>query len=566
MRRLHLTEWSIHAAAILTAFLAGVNLLSAVTPALPERHALLRAVLSEGVRHGARLAAVLAGFGLLLLARSIWRRKRVAWAVVTILLAVSAVSHLLKGLDYEEAALTAGLVVWLSVLRPHFQARSDPPSVRQGLLTLTGAALFTLAYGTTGFYLLDRHFGELFTLRAALVQTVTMFAEFYDPGLQPVTSFGRYFAASIYVVGVGTFAVAILTLFRPVLLRGAAGVHERARARTIVATHGCSSLARFALFPDKAYFFSPGGSLVAYTVKGGVALALGDVLGPDGDLAAALAAFQAFCARNDWRPAFYQILPDDLDRYRLAGFELLGIGHEAIVDLQAFSLEGKEAKTLRGAFNRLTRLGYRAALHPPPLPDDLLAELRAVSDEWLTTVHGREKGFSLGWFDDDYIRSSPVMAVHAPDGRISAFANIIPEYQRRESTIDLMRRRHAVESGTMDFLFIALLRWAREEGYATFNLGLSPLAGVGAEAGDPAIERALHYIYEHVNQFYGFKGLHDFKEKFRPQWSPRYLAYPGIATLPAVAVAIIRADSGDVFVWDYLREVVGARLGRRKIA
>ncbi len=565
MPRLRLTEWSIHAAAILTAFLAGVNLLSAVTPALPERHALLSSLLPQGVRQGARLAAVLTGFGLLLLARQLWRRKRAAWLAVTLLLGISAVSHLLKGLDYEEAALTTLLAVWLIVLRPHFQARSDPPSVRQGLLVLAAAVLFTLAYGTAGFYLLDRHFSVHFSLSAALQQTVTMFTQFYDPGLEPLTGFGRYFADSIYAVGAAALGFALVAVFRPVLLRRPPGADERERARTIVAVHGRSSLARFALFPDKVYFFSPGGSLVAYTVKGGVAVALGDVIGPGEDLAA-LPAFQAFCARNDWRPAFYQILPDDLDRYRRSGFEVLSIGHEAIVDLQTFSLEGKEAKTLRGAFNRLTRLGYQAALHPPPLPDDLLAELRAVSDEWLTTVHGREKGFSLGWFDDDYIRSGPVMAVHGPDGRISAFANIIPEYQRRESTIDLMRRRHAVESGTMDFLFIALLRWAQEEGYATFNLGLSPLAGVGAEAGDPAIERTLHYFYEHVNQFYGFKGLHDFKEKFRPQWSPRYVAYSGIANLPAVAVAIIRADAGDEFVWDYLREVVGTRLGRRKIA
>ena len=62
-------------------------------------------------------------------------------------------------------------------------------------------------------------------------------------------------------------------------------------------------------------------------------------------------------------------------------------------------------------------------------------------------------------------------------------------------------------------------------------------------------ERALGFIFEHVNQFYDFKGLHAFKSKFHPIWSPRYLVYPGPASLPAVAVALILADSGTAVLW-----------------
>ncbi len=97
----------------------------------------------------------------------------------------------------------------------------------------------------------------------------------------------------------------------------------------------------------------------------------------------------------------------------------------------------------------------------------------------------------------------------------------------------------------MDFLFVCLINWARETGFATFNLGLSSLSGIGENAGDPAIEKALHYVYEHINQFYNFQGLHDFKEKFHPEWSPRFLIYQGAASLPGVAAAVVRADSGN---------------------
>jgi len=77
-------------------------------------------------------------------------------------------------------------------------------------------------------------------------------------------------------------------------------------------------------------------------------------------------------------------------------------------------------------------------------------------------------------------------------------------------------------------------------------------------------ERALHYIYEHVNQFYNFKGLHQFKEKFHPHWSPRYLAYPGMASLPAVAITLVRADSGADFAREYLRNPIEGWRERRE--
>jgi phosphatidylglycerol lysyltransferase len=544
-------SWSVRLAATLTAVMGVLNVTSGVTPSEPERVRQISAWSPLFMRHGGHLAAALAGFALLLLAVNLARRKRAAWFLTEAVLLVSVASHMIKGFDFEEAAVAAGLAVFLFSQRHYFHALSDPPSVRQGLRVMFGALAFTLFYGVAGFYLLDHHFSVNFGLWAALRQTVVMFTQLYDPGLEPVTRFGRWFADSIYGVSVATTGWAFLMIVRPVLLRRPANLAERARALAIVTAHGRSSLAPLALMDDKSYFFSPGGSVIAFVVKARVALALGDPIGPPDDLAAAVAAFLEHCSRRDWRPAFYQVMPDGIERYRAAGFETLCIGHEAIVDLATFSLEGRAMKPLRGAVNRLQRSGARAIVVEPPLEDRLLRELRAVSDEWLDTMHGSEKRFSLGWFDDAYLRSGPVMTVVTPAGGIRAFANLCTEFQRNELTVDLMRYRRDAESGTMDFLLIEQFRWARERGYDTFNLGLSALARVGGERGSPAFERALRFIYEHVNGFYSFKGVHDFKDKFSPRWEPRHLVYPGATSLPAVALALILADSGTSTFWPW---------------
>ncbi|PWB74012.1 MAG: hypothetical protein C3F07_08655 [Anaerolineales bacterium] len=540
-----LTEtWGVRFSAILVTLMGIVNVLSAVTPSLSDRMRLLERYSPLEVRHGGHLTAALAGFALVVLARNLARRKRVAWILTLIVLGISAVSHLVKGLDYEEALLAGGLAVILWGMRAHFHARSDPPSIQQGLRVLFVAFLFTLAYGVVGFFLLDRHYSVNFGFSAALRQTVVMFTQFYDPGLVPITRFGRFFADSIYIVGAVTFGYAGLMLLRPVFMRESTTQEERQRARIIVEGYGHSSLARPLLFDDKRYVFTPGGSVIGYVLVGRTAVTLGDPIGPTEDLLPSIQAFASLCQRNDWLPVFYQTLPEAVDAYKSAGFDALCIGHEGIVDLHTFTLEGKEGKALRSPVNKLKHAGFTFTLHEPPIPDELLEELCAISDEWLTMMHGSEKRFSLGWFDDDYIRNSPIAAVHAPEGWISAFANIVTEFQLNEVTIDLMRHRRGMENGTMEFLFVSMFQWSRERGYDTFNLGLSALSGVGEKPEDPAIEKIMRFVYEHVNQFYNFKGLHNFKEKFHPRWSPRYLIYFGTANLAQAWLSVTQANSG----------------------
>ncbi|MEQ8225387.1 MAG: phosphatidylglycerol lysyltransferase domain-containing protein, partial [Candidatus Eremiobacterota bacterium] len=478
IRAISFDIWNIRAVSLLTAVMGIINIISAITPVMAVRLALIKSYLPLEIRHGGRLSATLAGFGLLLLSGQLWRRKRVAWFLTVILLIISVCSHIIKGLDYEEAMVATIIIIWLLALRHNFHASSDRPSVKHGLMVVAFSVIFTLIYGITGFYLLDRHFSVNFGLIAAVKQTVIMFIEFYDPGLEPVTGFGKYFADSIYLVGLITLSYSVIMLFRPVLIREPATEQEREKAKSIVEAYGKSALSRLTLLDDKSFYFSHGNSVISYVTSGGTALVLGDPIGPEEDIPKIIKEFQELCSKNDWKPAFFQTLPDNLEHYKNAGFRTLCIGQEAIVNLETFTLKGKAGKDLRPPLNKLTKLGYRAELHKPPLTDTLIGELKIISDEWLTMMHGTEKKFTLGWFDYEYIKNCPVMAVHGPEGDITAFANIIPIYSCNQSTIDLMRRKKKIENGTMDFLFISLLEWARENGNTGFSLGLCPFTGI----------------------------------------------------------------------------------------
>ncbi len=534
----------VHLVALLTALMGAINFLSAITPAMQYRLRLLEQYSPFTVTHGGHLTSALAGFALFLLSVSLWRRKQMGWLLTVIILILSIFVHLFKGLDYEEATLAALLAGLLIYLRPYFHARSDPPSIQQGLQVLFAALLFTLAYGVIGFYLLDRHFRVHFGLWDAIRQTVVMFTQFYDPGLQPITGFGPYFAASIYAVGAATFGYAFVMLLRPVLNRRLATDEDRSRAWDIVRAHGRTALARYAVLEDKKFFFTPNDTLISYVVENRVALALGDPIGPSKDVANAISSFKSLCESNDWLPAFYQVLPDCLSDYKDADFESLLLGQEAIVDVSNFTLDGSENKTLRNGYNKLVRNGYHYDVVQPPFSPRMLRELNTISNEWLSSRGAAEMRFSLGWFDEEYLNTCPILLVRDREGFIEAFANVVTEFQNNSVAVDLMRHRAHVESGLMDFLFVSLLTWAKEQKYSTFNLGLSALSGVGEHSDAAPIERALRYIYTNVNRFYNFRGLHAFKEKFHPIWSPRYLIYPSPTSLPTVSVALIRAQYG----------------------
>ncbi len=515
-----------------------VNLFSAVTPALQERLLLIESLFPLQVRAGTRLATALAGFALIVLASGIWRGKKAAWWVTVAVLLASTAGHLIKGFDFEEASLAAVLLLGMLIFRQRFQAGSDAPTVSRGLRTLLIAFAFTLVYGMAGFYLLDRHFAVRYNLWQAAYQTLRMLTSFTGPAMPAATLFGRYFVDFIYLVGIGTTGYALLALLAPVLQRQKPGISEKQRAAAIVDKSGRTILARFCLLPDKQYFFSPGGSLITYAYANRTAVVLGDPVGPEEDGLAAVQAFQEYCFHNDWLLTFYQTRSETLPIYHTAGMQSLKIGEEALVDCTAFSLKGSEMKPVRNAASKMERMGFICQVYHPPHPPALIDPMKQISDGWVQAHGGKEMKFSLGWFDPAYLNATDVVTVQDAGGKVIAFANLVEADQKRELGVDLMRHAEEMPAGAMDFLFSGLILEAQKQGYLRFNLGLSGLAGVGEHHQDPVIERALHYIYTHVHTAYNFKGLHSFKQKFSPDWSPRYLIYPNLASLPVIAAAI----------------------------
>jgi phosphatidylglycerol lysyltransferase len=223
---------------------------------------------------------------------------------------------------------------------------------------------------------------------------------------------------------------------------------------------------------------------------------------------------------------FYQISPALLSYCADAGLRAFKLGELATVDLTDFDLNGRKGANLRQTASRAEREGLAFSMIAAEDVPNVIDELKAVSDAWLAYHHTREKGFSLGTFDPNYICAQPV-AVLRMEGAIVAFATLMVTDKRMEGTVDLMRLTPSAPKGAMDFLFVKILQYLRDAGYSQFNLGMAPLSGMSRRSVAPFWDKVGGAMFEHSARFYNFKGLRAFKSKFHPDWEPRYLAVAG---------------------------------------
>jgi phosphatidylglycerol lysyltransferase len=290
-------------------------------------------------------------------------------------------------------------------------------------------------------------------------------------------------------------------------------------------------------------FSESGRAFLMYGVHRGVWVALGDPVGPRDDSRELAWRFCELADEHGARPAFYEIGCGELPMYVDLGLSLVKVGEEARVPLADFSLDGGARKGLRRSLRDAERAGLTLEIADPPLAPALWEEMEGVSDAWLGERNTREKGFSLGFFDTGYLRHFPQALVRR-DGRLVAFANLWQAGGREELSVDLMRYAPDAPPGVMDYLFLRLMLWGKEQGFGWFNLGIAPLSGFETRALAPFWSRLGGLVYRHGEHFYNFRGLRQYKDKFDPVWSPRYLASRGGLALPYVLTSVASLISG----------------------
>ncbi len=526
--------------------LAFVDVTGAVFKVASGHHSIVRGVLGGTAPGAPRFLLMLSGLLLIAAAPGLLRAKRMAFVLALGAALASFALHPLRLRDPDEIGSLISLAVVLGLISSFrvFPARSDPVRLRQGLWWLIGGELFVLVVGFVGLYFIDHEFVEPVDIPEALRNAFRILFVLPSTTLQPISHHGQRFIEALRALSLVVLAISAWHFVHPVVNRAIVRPNELRRVKEILAGHATTSLAHFHLLDDKSYFFSRDGQAVlSFRMAGGTAVVLGEPVGPPHSALAAAAEFVKMCELNGWRFGFHQVTESGAASLASLALNKIKIGEEAVIPVQTFSLAGKSFKHLRNSQNALNRTGFQVEELPQPLDHGTLSELREVSDAWLSDGGHRERKFTLGRFDAEYLRETRVFVVRREGERIEAFANVLPRYHSPDGTFDLMRRRPDSADGVMDLLILHFIELFRIEGCEGLNLGLAPLANV--EGGGP-LPTALRLVYERGNAAFNFRGLRAYKDKWKPRWEDRYLLFGSeIDLLPvAVAVARIGEDQG----------------------
>jgi lysyl-tRNA synthetase class 2 len=487
--------------ALFAALIGVIDVVSALTPEFSERLEAVRGQLPSGTPELAGAVAFAAGVAMLWLSGSLARRKHRAWQLAVVLVSVSAVAHLAKGLDVEEAlgnvALLAALVHW----RPWFDAPGDPTWRRPFIATvLLGAVAATGVVLTEG----AAERGFLLLLLGDLLALIYLW----------------------------------LRAWREPQERD---LHQLERARDLVARHGSDSLAFFSLRGDRRYHFAEGDrAFLAYRVVAGCALVSGDPIGEARAIPGLFDEFRRHAASRGWRVVMLHASRPLAELYRSRGMRAVAIGDEAVLQTSSFSLEGRQIRKVRQSVSRLRRAGYTVQVVGAREMSELRrAQVEHVSQAWL----GRwcERGFSMAMDDLHAYDDSRFVLAMGPDGRVGGFLHLVPFHHGY--SLSSMRRLSGTPNGLMEFLICEAAAWGREHGVEELSLNFSVFADIlRAGPGSAWFLRAARWVLLRLDGLFQLERLFAFNRKFSPVWRTRYVCFERGLDVPLLSVATLKVE------------------------
>ncbi len=512
--------------------------LAAAGPDDPARRRLIGRLVPAALPSAALVLALLVGLALLVLVPKLARGHRTAVRLAIALLVLLAVLNIVKGLEYEEAALALSLALVLTVTRRAFSLGSSNRPRPALVLAATATWLLVYAAVLVGPLASDR--GR--TIRRALHHAI---GHVLRVSLGPPQLSGTWVSLVEVLIGCAA-AISLLvlrSLLRPAAAPSGHNDGEYRVARAIVERHGVDSLSPFILRPDKGFHFDRNGVL-AYRLIGETAVISGDPIAPEREGPLVLASFQELARKRGWRVAVWAASARHLDAYRDLGLRAVCAGEEAFVDPAGFTLEGRRVRKLRQSVHRVQRRGWSiSSCDGRDLDQHVSREIDALEAAWRQSKW-RLLGFAMGMgpFDADPRPDDLYLLARSPGGQLRAVMRFASHCGRL--SLDTMHRLPGTPNGLNEALVCRALEVARERGVAEVSLNYAGLGHLARDRrGDGKKPTRLNRIVLRVlRRRFQMERLVRFNEKFFPEWRPRYLVYESRAGLPLAVLRVLQAE------------------------
>ena len=344
----------------------------------------------------------------------------------------------------------------------------------------------------------------------------------------------------------GCILAAILCAMRPWLQKQAHGSQELQHTRTLLNLYSQNPCSYLALEDDKSLYFGHSvDGVLPYGTIGDTIIVNGDPICKDEDFPAFLAEFKSFCQNTAHNVFFLGLTDYYLSEYKKQGFSLVKSGEEARFKLSEYEITGKKGAKMRMNINHATKAGvtvheYKVLEKRDPA---LEAEFDRITNEWL---EGKKSGmlqFTMGTVGlENPMDKRYFYAVNA-DGKMVAFIVFVPFLGKNGYMADVTRHGKDAPGGVMETIIYDAFQIFKEEGVGYGSLVVAPLAGLDSDSKNP-MERLLRFIYDHLNDCYGYRDLYQAKKKYSPtEWVPSYYAYLPKYPTPSMLYAAVEIQN-----------------------
>jgi lysyl-tRNA synthetase, class II len=500
-----------------------------------------------------RVADVIIGLLLLMLSHGLRRRKRRAWEGVTLLLALSVISHAVQaGRHIVPIVITLAVLAILWLYRKEFYAVGDPRTRWRAGWVFCGLIVADVIIGFI--YIAVTHgLAASYTMAQRLQSVIFGLAGVGGP--VNFTSETRSDLFTFLMGGLGLFTVIVVgyLFLRPARREGKLGRQDPAQIRDLLTKYGeRDSLGYFTLRTDKSIIWSATGkSCIGYRVLSGVMLASGDPLGDPEAWPGAINAFLDEAARHAWVPAVLGCSELGAETWcrEDSGLTALELGDEAIVNVADFTLQGRSMRNVRQMVTRVSRHGYLAEIRRVgDIPRAEIDRMNRQADSWRGSP--TERGFSMalgrvGAPGDE----NCVLATATENGVLRAMLHFVP-WGADGLSLDLMRRDRAAQPGLNDFLIVETIKRAHELGVKRISLNFAMFRAAlerGERIGAGPVLRAWRGLLLFMSRWFQIESLYKFNAKFCPEWVPRFFVYTGTGDIPRIGLAALEAEA--FLVW-----------------
>lgn len=361
----------------------------------------------------------------------------------------------------------------------------------------------------------------------------------------------------MFLFSCGCILAAAVHVFRPWMENPEKTALDLQHARTLLNLYSQNPCSYLTLEDDKLLYFGKNvDGVVPYGIVGDTVVVNGDPVCAEADFPKLLDEFKEFCLRSAHKLFILSITDHFLEEYKKQGFGTVKCGEEARFKLADYEISGKKGAKMRMNINHAKKAGVTVHEYKILEKRDLQieADLNRITDEWLKGKKSSMLKFTMGTLGLDHPMDRRYFYALDENGSMVAYIVFVPFLGKNGYMADMTRHGDHAPGGVMEDIMYEAFQVFKSEGVEYASLGVAPLAGLKEENAS-FMEKLLEFVYEHLNQCYGFKDLYRAKEKYSPTvWEPSYYAYLPKIPSPDMFYAVVKIQNPQGIL-DFFRSV-----------